>query len=101
MGEKKRIIEKIVSVKKAIEEHLKKLEEDLKNNDRRYTFYYFKEILRSMFPSLQELYKKLNNNAQGEAAIKELQDKLEKILKANGCFDEYKEIYFKRFEGYP
>ena len=101
MGEKKRILQKIESITKAIEEHLNKIEEEFKKNDRRYTFYYFKEILGSMFFSLKEQYQRLDQEKQGEEIIQELLEKLEKILKSNSCYEEYKEIYLKRFGSYP
>lgn len=101
MGEKKEIIKKIKSVKEAIEEHLVKLEEELKSNDRINSYYHFKEILASMFPSLLDLYRKLGKEEQGKIVIENLRGKLEKVLKENNLFEEYKQAYLNRFKKYP
>lgn len=101
MGEKKEIIKKIKSIKEAIKEHLVKLEKELKSNDRINSYYHFKEILASMFPSLLDLYRRLGKEKQGKIVIEHLQGKLEKILKENNLFEEYKQAYSTRFKKYP
>lgn len=101
MGEKKEIIKKIKSVKEAIEEHLVKLEAELKSDDRINSYYHFKEILASMFPSLLDLYQKLGKGEQGKIVIKFLQGKLERVLKENNLFEEYKQAYLTRLKKYP
>ncbi len=101
MGEKKDIIKKIKGIKEAVEEHIIKLEKELKNNDALYSYYHFKEILTSMFPSLLELYQKLGEEKQGKIVIENFLGRLEKMLKENHLFDEYKKTYIDRFKKYP
>ena len=101
MGEKKEIIKKIRSIKEAIEEHFMKLEKELKNNDALNSYYHFKEILASMFPSLLDLYQRLGKGDQGKIVIENLKGRLEKILKENNLFDQYKQVYMNRFKKYP
>ncbi len=101
MGEKKDIIKKIKSIKEAIEEHLMSLEKELKSNDRINSYYHFKEILTSMFTSLLDLYKRLDKEEEGKIVIKNFLEKLEKLLKENNLFEEYKQAYLNRFKKYP
>jgi ABC-type Fe3+-hydroxamate transport system substrate-binding protein len=101
MGKNKDLIKKIRSIKEEVENHFLKLEKEFENNDIRYTFYHFKEVLRSMLKSLEELYERLGKKEEGEAVIKTLLGRLEKILEKNNCLEEYKQIYIKQFGKYP
>lgn len=94
---KRRIIDAINNIKKAIESHLQKIEDDIKIGNIELGFYHFKEFKRSFFPLLLKESQKIGEEEQAQVLIRSYEERLEKILKQYGCFEDFKKKFNDKF----
>lgn len=94
---KRKIINAIKNIKKAIEFHLDKIENDIKIGNLELGFYHFKEFKRSFFPLLLKESQKIGEEEQAQTLIKSYEERLEKVLKQYGCLEDFQKKFNDKF----